>query len=239
MQVVLFANGFCTQGDLDRARRLSPDLVMAVDGGLRWLHLLGWHPHVYIGDEDSASREQTRALEVQGTEVLRFPPDKDETDLELALLEAVHRGARELHVFAALGGRWDQTLANLLLVLHPEIRGRAVFFYADGQILFPVYDHAVIRGHPGDTVSFLALGGPARGVTLTGFRYPLREGEFLPGSTLGVSNALVAPEARVTVREGTLLAIWIPRGVQERIEAHKALHDDMRGHTSSSPGGAP
>ncbi len=223
MQVVLFANGLCSDLDLDRARSLTPERIIAVDGGLRWVEALGWRPHVFIGDEDSTPPEKTATLEAAGIQVLRFSPDKDQTDLELALLHAVETGAQVLHLFAALGGRWDQTLANLLLVLHPRLRGRQVYFYADGQVLFPVYDRAVVRGRPGDTVSFLPLGGMAQGVSLEGFRYPLKKGTLTPGSTLGVSNVLVRPEALVTVEEGILLGIWIPQEVQASVERNKNL----------------
>jgi len=221
MDALLFAHGLYTRQDEAFLRRLSHDLIIAVDGGLHRLLQLNLRPHVYVGDVDSADPAQLAALEREGLRVLRFPRDKDQTDLELAALYAVERGADTLHFFAALGGRWDQSLANLLLALHPAMRGRRLYFYADGQVLFPVYRRAVVRGQPGDTVSFLPLEAPVRGVTLKGFRYLLEDGEFQAGSTLGVSNVLEASEGVVEVREGVLLGVHLPQGIQQRIEAGK------------------
>ena len=61
-------------------------------------------------------------------EVRRFKAEKDETDLELALLAAVDMGADEIKVIAALGGRLDHTLANLSLLALPQLEGIRVTF---------------------------------------------------------------------------------------------------------------
>ncbi len=221
MNVLLFANGIYTPQDEEWIRALPHELLIAVNGGLHRLQHLGLRPHVYIVDEDSVHPARTKVLEEQGVMVLRFPQDKDQTDLELAALYAVKRGGTTLHFFGALGGRWDQSLANLLLVLHPELRGKRLCFYADGQRLFPIYREFIVRGEPGDTVSFLPIFGPVRGITLRGFRYPLRGGEILPGSTLGVSNVLDVPAGYVSIEEGVLLGIHIPQSIQTRIEFAK------------------
>ncbi len=221
MEALLFANGVHTQRDERFWRVLPYELIIAVDGGLHRLREMNMHPHVYVGDEDSVHPDWIAALEREGIRILRFPREKDQTDLELAALYAVEQGAEVLHFFGALGGRWDQSLANLFLALHPKLRGRRLYFYADGQVLFPIYRHAVVRGKPGDTVSFLPLEGPVRGVTLKGFRYVLQDGEFLPGSTLGISNVLEAEEGVVDIRQGVLLGIHLPQDVQKQIEAGK------------------
>ena len=50
-----------------------------------------------------------------GVEILRHPRDKDETDLELAILTALKRNPKEIIVLGAFGKRLDMTLANVLL----------------------------------------------------------------------------------------------------------------------------
>lgn len=224
MEALLFAHGVYTDRDEGFLRGLPHDLVIAVDGGLNRLRQLNLRPHVYVGDEDSADPNWIAALEREGLRVLRFPQEKDQTDLELAALYAVRQGADTLHFFGALGGRWDQSLANLLLALHPELRGRRLYFYADGQVLFPIYRRATVRGKPGDTVSFLPIEGPVRGVILKGFRYTLEDGEFRSGSTLGVSNVLEVEEGVVDIREGVLLGVHLPQEVRRQIEDNKHAH---------------
>ncbi len=220
-RVALFANGLW---QWDREAQWAwdhADLRIAVDGGARPLLARGLRPDLLLGDLDSLAPDDVARLRDAGVPILRYPTDKDATDLELALLEAQRRGAREAYIFGALGGRWDQSLANLLLSVHPQLQGLQPIFYDQGQRLFPIRGHAVIRGHIGDLISFLALGGPARGVTLQGFRYPLNDAELPWGSSLGVSNEFVRPEGHVWVKAGHVLAVHIPRQVHGALEQAK------------------
>lgn len=220
---LLFAHGTYTATDLQLARSLPHDLVAAVDGGYRIAQHVMPHVHLFLGDVDSLPAEWLHEMSRRQTEIYRFPQDKDATDLELAaLLVAVH-GATTLHIFGALGGRWDHTLANLFLIRHPMLQQRTLIFHADGQRLYPIREHGIVQGHPGDLVSFLPLDGLAQGVTLRGFRYTLENGTLVPGSTLGVSNVLEAEQGEVWVASGTLLCIHTPQDVYARLERAKTL----------------
>jgi thiamine pyrophosphokinase len=64
-----------------------------------------------------------------------------------------------------------------------------------------------LKGIPGETVSLMAFGGPARGVRTTGLRWRLDDEDLLPGSTRGVSNALVHESALISLDEGNLMAV--------------------------------
>jgi thiamine pyrophosphokinase len=65
----------------------------------------------------------------------------------------------------------------------------------------------VLHGEPGELVSLFALHGCAGGITTEGLVYPLHGEALEPGSSRGTSNAFAAPQARVTVEHGVLLAI--------------------------------
>jgi len=197
MRAIIFANGEFTdpQGARDLLR--PADLVIAADGGTRHALAAGVCPHVIIGDLDSLSPDEQARLEVgagpASSHIVRFSPSKDETDLELALLYAVCEGVTEIVILAALGGRLDQTIANLLLLALPELRGGG--------------DERLIEGQPGDIVSLIPLGGDAVGVTAEGLEWPLHEDSLRFGPARGVSNVLAAEQARVRVRQGVLLCV--------------------------------
>ena len=207
MRAIIFANGEFPDSQSARALLRPDDLVIAADGGTRHAWQIGVIPHVVIGDFDSLSAEEQARVETSGSRVIRFSPRKDETDLELALKHAARQGATEIIILAALGGRLDQTVANLLLLAMPELREIAVRVVTGAQTAFLIRDQALVEGLPGDTVSLIPLGGDAVGVTATGLEWPLHEDTLRFGPARGVSNVLVAKQARVCVRQGLLLCV--------------------------------
>jgi thiamine pyrophosphokinase len=221
MRAIIFANGEFP--DTEQARDLlrPDDLVIAADGGTRHALAVGVVPHIVIGDLDSLSPDERAHVEAAGSQVIPFSPRKDETDLELALLHAARQGATEILILAALGGRLDQTIANLLLLALPELRGCDVRIVAGAQTAFLIRatpggpdesDGALIEGQPDDTVSLIPLGGDAVGVTAEGLEWPLREDRLRFGPARGVSNVLTAERAHVRVRQGLLLCVVTRKG---------------------------
>ena len=197
--------------------------VVAADGGLAGVDALGLDATVIVGDLDSADPERLAAAEAAGTRVVRASRDKDESDTELAVLEAVGLGATRLTVLGALGGaRLDHALANVWLLALPPIAAIPTVLLDDRarlSLLAPGPDGApVTRSLPGPigaTVSLLPFGGDVAGVTTRGLRYPLRDEALVAGPARGLSNVRTGPDAAVTIRGGRLLIVEVaaPRGI--------------------------
>ena len=214
MRVLIFANG--ELGDAQGVSRWLrwADRVLAADGGTRHALALGRTPDVVIGDLDSLGAMERALLVQAGTLVLPFSPRKDETDLELALSYAVREGASEIVILAALGGRLDQTLANLLLLALPELEGCHVRIVEGAQTAFLIRGGtgaAVIEGQPGDVISLIPLAGDAPGVTTEGLEWPLNGETLRFGPARGVSNVLRATPAHVHLEQGLLLCVVMAR----------------------------
>jgi thiamine pyrophosphokinase len=207
MRAIIFANGRFT--DVRRARNLlrADDFVIAVDGGTRYAWEVGVDPQLVIGDLDSLTPDEQERVRSSATQISRFPPHKDETDLELALLHAASEGAASIILLAALGGRLDQTIANLLLLALPELEGIDVRVLEGPQVAFLIRREALVEGQPGDTVSLIPLGGDAVGVTTEGLEWHLDGDTLYFGPARGVSNVLTAEQASVRVRQGLLLCV--------------------------------
>lgn len=223
MRAVIFANGILSDPQAAWKSVQPGDLVIAADGGARHCRDIGIRPDVLIGDLDSTGEELVTAFEAAGTRVLRYPARKDFTDLELALQFARDQDIREVLVLGALGGRWDQTLANLLLPAAADLSSLRISL-VDGpqEILLlragekpEVHHRLEIRGLPGDTVSLVPLGGDACGVTTLGLEYPLQRGRLPFGATLGISNVLLENQASVELEEGILLCVIIHQAQSE------------------------
>ncbi len=206
---VIIANGDPPDQETARRHAQRADLLLAADGGAAHALALGLSPDVVIGDLDSLDPEQRAQLYAAGTRFIVHPASKDETDLELALLHAVAHGAKSIVVLGVLGGRLDQTLANILLLTLPALVGRDARLVDGAQTAFIIRDEAVISGKPGDTVSLIPLGGDARGVTTAGLAYPLDDGALPFGPALGISNEMTAKRAQVRVRAGLLLCVHL------------------------------
>lgn len=206
-RAVIFANGDLPSDFLAFFRLLPGDFIIAVDGGLRHVLACGRIPDLLLGDLDSVEPPQVAQLESLGIEIRRFPTDKDETDLELALLAAVSLNVDSIVLTGVLGGRLDHTLANLNLLMLSELRNREVVIESGAEKVFLIQQERVITGTPGDTVSLIPLGADAGGVTTSGLRYPLR-GEILKLERgRGVSNIMLDGQALVTLDSGTLLCV--------------------------------
>ncbi len=206
-RTVIFVNGRLRSAQRLAALLRPDDWRIAADGGLRHLRRLNLAPHLLIGDLDSVTEEDVQWAASLGAEVRRYPREKDETDLELALRAAVQGGSREILLAAALGGRLDQTLGNLFLLMRPELDGLDVRLEDGHEEVFLIRGPVELHGRKGDVVSLLPLNGPAEGVTTRDLQYPLRAETLYPDGTRGISNVMLGSTAGVALSAGLLLCI--------------------------------
>ena len=180
-------------------------LVIAADSGVRHAAALGVVPDIIVGDFDSATEAQLAPY----PEVPRrtHPVRKDALDLELALNEATGRGAAELLIVGALGGRLDQTLAALLIAARYRNRYSAML-HSGHAAAYPLQSGDVLSLPlpPGTPFSVLSL-GPVSTISLTGASYPLERATLAFGVGLGVSNEVVETPLRVELHEGLALLL--------------------------------
>lgn len=211
---LIFANGDLNDGVAVRvalrfpAHESKTQYVIAADGGLRHVQALGLRPDLVIGDLDSADPDQLQDAIAAGVEVRRYPPAKDETDLELALLAAAACNCDPIRLLAATGDRLDQTLSSIYLLALPALRGRDVRLVSGNQTAWLAHPGPnEVYGQPGDTLSLIPLAGDALGIVTEGLEYPLRRESLLFGPARGVSNVLIGERALFTFERGILLAI--------------------------------
>ncbi len=211
MNALLLVNGILTQPDIVRKRVQSRafDLIIGVDGGSRHAPALGVSPDTIIGDMDSLPDTARNAF--PDCRIITYPAQKNATDLELALIYAVEQGADFIVMAGAAGGRLDMTLANVMLLAREQLKGSRIEIW-DGPstawLIRPPGES--LTGSPGDTVSLIPLHGPASGILLTGFVYPLVNETLAPGESRGVSNIMNAPNVRISFNEGLLLVVHTP-----------------------------
>lgn len=207
MTVLIFANGVIKQSDWIYPYLDQASVIIAADGGLEHLRMLDITPDVLIGDLDSVSAETSKELPSWETLVIDRPQDKDETDLELALLYAVSHYTEKIQIFGALGGRLDQTIGNVLLLAHPDLHGLDIEIVERGLRAWIVKSQTIIIGNPGDVISLIPLTDDVLLQETSGLRWDLKEEQLVFGFSRGISNVLSSGTASITVRSGKLLCI--------------------------------
>jgi thiamine pyrophosphokinase len=209
LRAIVFANGELKDPESVRALIQDGDYIIAADGGSYHCVQLGIKPHVVVGDFDSLGESDLQALQASGTQLVRYDPRKDFTDLELALEHARKNGARQALIFAALGKRWDQTLANLLLPAVQTLLGLEIRLIDGAQeiSLLRGGENCRLEGQVGDTLSLIPLTLEARGVLTQGLEYPLNRETLYLGATRGISNVFAEPQASVSLEEGMLICV--------------------------------
>ena len=207
MRAIIFANGLMANWPDKLDIFPDIDMIIAADGGLRHCSRKGIVPHLVIGDMDSADPHELAVMEKKNVEVKRFPARKDETDLWLAVQAALDRKADEIIILGALGGRWDMTFSNVLLLTSPELKQLETRILDGNQELFVLQGGQAARllGDKGDLLSLMPLTAMVRGLTLTGFEYPLDNEILELGTTRGISNVFVEDACSIMLDQGKLL----------------------------------
>ncbi|PWH14830.1 MAG: thiamine diphosphokinase [Anaerolineae bacterium] len=213
-RAVIFINSSLPEPGVARACIQPEDVIIAADGGARIALSLGLVPQAILGDLDSLTEAEIRVFEEMGVHILRYPPAKNETDLELALNYALRAGYFPILILGGHSGRLDQALANLALLSTAEAI-QATARLDDGLTeAFFIATEGHISGNPGDTVSLLPWGLPAEGIETDGLCYPLHGETLWPHRSRGISNEMLGHTASIRLRRGLLLCIHQRNGKQ-------------------------
>lgn len=191
-------------GDFHESIALNQDdLLIAVDGGYDSLKNAGYTPDVLIGDLDSVKTEIA-----QGVRVLKYPAEKDETDMFLAYSVGVKCEYTDFVILGGTGGRLDHTYANISLLLYAKERGHNVTMIDDKAMSICIKNETVrLSGKPGAYLSVFAISGAAEGVCIKNTKYEIDNATLTPEFPLGVSNEFTDKEAEISVKNGALIII--------------------------------
>jgi thiamine pyrophosphokinase len=186
------------------------DVLIAVDSGMNALYRNEILPELIVGDMDSVSSEAWEYFRrKEKIEIIQLNAQKDETDTEFAVHEAIRRGAHTISIIGGTGKRLDHLFSNIAML------GIGLENYVSIEIIDPqnrirLLEHEVTLTWTrqfGTYVSLIPYAGPVKGVTVSGMKYPLENADLEPFNSLGISNEIVEDEAKITWEEGYLLII--------------------------------
>lgn len=162
-----------------------------------------------VGDFDSISELENERIKNTAKTYLRYPAEKDYTDIEIALLKAYELNPTKIFLFGVTGGRLDHGLVNIQLlysIIKKDIQGIIVDKYNKIELTTPNY-YTVEYDDDYPYISFLPFSEHVKNLTLTGFYYPLENKNISWGSTLCISNKLLSNKGTFYYTDGILLLI--------------------------------
>jgi thiamine pyrophosphokinase len=208
MRAVVIAHG--DVDPRDRAHLGGAELIVAADGGTLALERWNFVPHAIVGDLDSLGIDRAAEFAALGVTVVPYSPEKDESDLELAIAYAIAAKADDIVLLGILGGdRFDHEIANTLLIAADGFRGLRLRAVRAGTTMRALHGGETLdlSGAAGDLVTLLAVRGDVEGVRTHRLKYPLAGETLHFGAARGLSNIVVSAGATVSCDRGVLLVI--------------------------------
>lgn len=192
-------------GDIGETKLVIPNgaFVIAADAGLKYLNNAGIAPDLIVGDFDSLGAIPS------GENVVAHKPEKDDTDMLLAVRESLARNAEMIVIYCGMGGRPDHEYANIQTLAFIANKGAKGYLVGRGSICTVIKNGSLsFESNIKGVISVFCVGEKAEGVNLVGLKYPLINHTLTCDYPLGVSNEFTGMPSSVSVREGLLLVMW-------------------------------
>ena len=206
---ILIGSGDLTVSEVTKK---EGDFVIALDGGIGYCDFLRLEPDLVIGDFDSVTDEEQKAVEILEREVpdrvIRLQPEKDDTDMLYGIKYALKLGYREFRLYGATGGRLDHTLANIQCLLYLKNHDASGYLMDGNGMIMVLKEEAVsFQENLEGQLSLFALGERAEGVNIRGMKYPLENATITNDFPIGISNEFIGEKAEISVTKGELVCI--------------------------------
>ena len=181
------------------------DLVIAADGGYKFLKENNIRTDIILGDFDSLDKD-TKMI---GSQIIKLNPVKDETDTLYAINKGIEKGYTTFHIYGGTGGRTDHTIANIQSLTMLAKKNMQGFLYTENEIITVICNKSLnFNKNKKGYVSVFSLDNESYGVTETGMKYSLSDYTMSNSYPIGVSNEFIGKDSTISVDNGTLLIIY-------------------------------
>lgn len=207
MNVAIVTGGTPPSENLLRKYLKEVDFIIAADRGSECLYNYNIIPDLLLGDFDSARKEILDDLKPKVKEVIKFPPEKDYTDTEIAIIEAIKRGAGKIYLFGGVGSRIDHTLGNIGLLLTTKKKGARLEIIDDNNRFYLGKNKMTLFGKYGENISFHALCDKVTNFKIKGAKYNLESYDMSLLDPRAICNEFVDTPIEISYEKGELLII--------------------------------
>lgn len=177
--------------------------VISADKGYLLAKEFGCMSDIIVGDFDSLGYAPD-----EDTEIITYPVEKDDTDLMLAVKIGLEKGYNEFIILGAMGGRFDHTVGNIQTLAYILNHGGVGKIISDSEVITLVNPgEYVFDKKENYTLSLVSYSEKVSGLSISGTKYPLENGEIDNGFPLGISNMITQETACISFMQGQLLII--------------------------------
>ena len=199
----IFTGGEMNDLSIVDVKAVRNTFVICADSGYLYAKRLSITPDLLIGDYDSLGFKP----EIDG-ELITFPVEKDDTDLMLAVKEALRRGYDDVDIYGALGGRLDHTFSNIQSLGYLCKKGAVGRMISENEELTVLEaGEYVIPKREGFSLSLFAYSDNVKGLCISGTKYTAENALLENTFPLGMSNEIVDEQAKISFTSGRLLVI--------------------------------
>jgi thiamine pyrophosphokinase len=196
--IALIANGAIHDYPFISSLIADYDRCIAIDGGLLHCHQMGITPSLFIGDQDSTPPETIKLYQDVPSEI--FPPEKDQSDLELAIEIANAPHIHKIGIFGAMEMRTDHALANLHVMRRLP---KKIIIETEKETIFSLNGSHRLECRKNQIVSLIPMSS-ASGVTTKGLKWEL-SGAILNKDFFSLSNVCLGSEIEISIEQGDLI----------------------------------
>ncbi len=200
MKAIIIASGKSINKEIFNDIYAENDFIICADGGLNYLDSLSMTPNLIVGDFDSV--DKSLLVKYNNVKIRKFLPEKDFTDTEIAVEEAISSGYKEIVIFGATGTRLDHTMANIMLIERYIKLNIDIKIIDDNNYIQILNKNIILDKKEGYYLSIIPITDYIEGITLRGLKYPLNNVKVKRGSTLCISNEVIDANAEILITSG-------------------------------------
>lgn len=176
--------------------------IFCADGGANFCYELNLIPEEIWGDLDSIKDEVKKFYEPKKVKFKKFQKEKDYTDAEL-ILEKIKDEYNEIFCIAGLGGSLDHELTNINLLEKYD----NLIFLTQKEEIFKINKKYKFENCKGGKISFIIFSDEIKKLSLSGFKYEVKDLDLEKGDTRCISNIIINDNAEIKIENGSLLCI--------------------------------
>lgn len=201
----IVGGGHVSEQELPEIRKA--DCIIGVDRGAAWLLAHDVTPDIAIGDFDSVTKEEFARIKQSIKTIKLHPAEKDCTDMELAVTEAIKLKPKKVMIYGGIGTRADHMLGTMYLLERFLQTGIDAIVKNETNEISLLDKRRTVQKNPMHRYISLLPYTDAVTVSLEGFLYTVKKVVIHRGMTLGISNEFVGRTGIIDVHKGIALAI--------------------------------